>query len=77
MSGEDDSLSDSAGSRTHPRSGKAERVAKTDANQLIAVLLASLIGGGGVGIVLPKVAPGWYREDPAYGGELRALHFAH
>lgn len=42
-------------------------------NPLMAAVLVSVLGGGGVGIMLPKVAPGWYRPDPATGHELRKL----
>jgi hypothetical protein len=42
-------------------------------NPMLAVVLASLVGGGGMGVVLPKVAPSWYRPDPATGHELRRL----
>ena len=36
-------------------------------------LFAALLGGGGTAVLAPKVAPGLYRSDPAYGSEFRAL----
>ena len=40
---------------------------------MLALVLASLLGGGGVSVIAPKVAPGWFRDDPAYGHQLRKL----
>ncbi len=37
------------------------------------MVLASFVGGGGVSVLAPKVAPGWYRSDPAYGHQMRAV----
>lgn len=37
------------------------------------ILVAALLGGGGTSFVLPRVAPDWYRPDPATGTELRSL----
>ncbi len=48
-------------------------MANRENNPLVAIMLASLVGGGGMGMVLPKVAPDWYRPDPATGHELRKL----
>ncbi len=42
-------------------------------NPVLIVVLASLVGGGGVSVLAPKVAPSWYRSDPAYGHELRKV----
>ena len=36
-------------------------------------MFTSLLGGGGVSIIAPKVAPNWFRSDPAYGHQLRTL----
>lgn len=40
---------------------------------MLALVLASLVGGGGVSVIAPKVAPEWFRDDPAYGHQLRKL----
>ena len=39
----------------------------------MVLLIASALGGGGVGAVLPKMVPHWYRDDPAYGEDLRKV----
>ncbi len=44
-----------------------------DLNKMILLLLAAVLGGGGVSATLPMMAPSWYRPDPARGIELRDL----
>lgn len=48
-------------------------MANTPPNPMLVLVLASLLGGGGVSVLAPKVAPGWYRDDPAYGHQLRKV----
>lgn len=38
-----------------------------------ALLIAIVVGSGGTAALLPKMAPSWYRPDPATGEELRIL----
>jgi hypothetical protein len=44
-----------------------------ESNKGAAWILAVLIGSGGTAATLPKVAPSWYRPDPARGTELREM----
>ncbi len=39
----------------------------------VGILAAALLGGGGTSVFLPRLAPDWYRPDPATGTELRSL----
>ncbi len=50
----------------------ATRVEK-EPNKTVALVLAVLVGSGGTAATLPKIAPAWYRPDPAAGEELRAI----
>lgn len=44
-----------------------------ETNKIAAIVLAVLVGSGGTAATLPKVAPGWYRPDPAHGVDMRAM----
>lgn len=43
------------------------------ANPTAMVVAAAILGGGGTAATLPLAAPSLYRNDPAYGFELRQV----
>ncbi len=42
-------------------------------NTFASLIFAAMLGGGGTSVIMPKVAPSWYRPDPARGEELRQV----
>ena len=68
---DDDILSDSGLHRLREKAAKIKAMAEKTPTW--AVLAAILVGSGGTSAILPKMAPQWYRPDPATGAELRTL----
>lgn len=70
MSSTADKSSDSTHSHHGSQPAKNGRVKE---QTLVSIIIASVLGGGGVSILGPKVVPQWYRPDPATGAELREV----